>query len=309
MQAAPSPQGRQVGIGYSLWHQNEKWQDVPAPHKPWGTPALGFYRSDDPSVLTRHASMLSASGVDFVVVDWSNDLGMDMRRTGEPGMRRFIETATIKMFDTWSGLAGAPRTVLMIGNPGDKDGLSNGKLSAKADEVHELFVADAAHAPRLQTYQGKPLLIVYVGTPTPWGHSLPPWRDNRFTVRFMTGFLTQQTTLLSEGGVSKYGYWSWEDRGEPTYSVFDGKPECMTVVAAWRGQGTRGRDGGRTYVSEWEHACKIGPRFVLAGTFNEWWKTEQISAEGSKDVETSQEHGSRYMDILREQAGLFKAGK
>jgi hypothetical protein len=303
------PPERRVALSYSTWHRNDRWQDALDPHKPWGTPELGYYRSDDPSVLARHAQWLAGAGVDFVMVDWSNDLGMDVRKPGAPVTQRFIEQATLAAFDTWSGLAGAPRVALMIGNPGDRDAASNGKLTAKADEVHDLFVANAGRARMLQTYLGKPLLLVYVGTPSSWGHGLPPWEDGRFTVRFVTGFLTEQKTLLAPGGVSRYGYWSWEDRRQPTYAVFQGYPECMTVVAAWRGKGSPGRDGGQTYLSQWTHARKIGPRLVLAGTFNEWWLSEQGSPEASKDIEPSREYGWRYMDILKEQVALFKAGK
>jgi hypothetical protein len=300
---------RHVGLAYSLWHRDNRWQDVPAVHKPWGTPEAGFYRSDDPAILSRHAAWLSGAGVDFVIVDWSNDLGVDIRQQGDASTLRFIESSTTAMFDNWINLGASPRIALMIGNPGDKDAVTDGRLKAKADEVHDLFVANPSRARLLQTYLGKPLLLVYVGTPSPWGHGLPPWVDSRFTVRFVTGFLTQQETLLGPGDVSRFGYWSWEDRRQPTYSIFQGYPECMTIVAAWRGQGSPGRDNGHTYVSEWERARRIGPRFVLAGTFNEWWVSEQINVEASKDVEPSKEHGWQDMDILKQQAALFKVGQ
>jgi hypothetical protein len=295
---------RRVGIAYALWHDGTDWRQ--GSHKSWGTPELGFYRSDDPSVLARHAAMLSGAGVDFIVADWSNDLRMDVRRPGGPAVQRFIEQSTLRLFDVWNAQAAAPKVVLMIGNPGDPQAVTDGRLRAKANEVHDLFVSNPQRAGRLQTYLDKPLLLVYVNTPSPWQHSLPPWTDDRFTVRFVTGFVTQQPNLQGPEGVSRYGYWSWEDRRRPTYSVHDGHPECMTVVAAWRGSGSPGRDDGRTYASQWAYARRIGPRFVLAGTLNEWWSSEQPSPQVSKDVEPSRELGSRYMDILKAQAALFK---
>ena len=303
----PCPvQERRVGIAYALWHENAEWRH--GPHKSWGTPELGFYRSDDPRVLQRHAEWLCNAGVDFAILDWSNDLGMDVRRDG-PATQRFIESATIALFDCWGSLRLAPRVVPMIGNPGAPEAVVDGRLRAKADEVYDLFVAQPSRARLLETYLGKPLLLVYVNTPSPWQHGLPPWNDDRFTVRFVTGFITEQRNLEESGGVSRYGYWSWEDRHRPTYPVFRGHPECMTVVAAWRGEGSPGRNGGRTYVSQWEWARRTGPRFVLAGTFNEWWSSEQPNAEASKDVEPSGEFGWLYMDILRTQARLFKNGR
>ena len=297
---------RQVGIGYALWHQDDQWQR--GTHKVWGTPVTGYYRSDDPQVLTRHAHELSQTGVDFIVVDWSNDLGMDVRRAGGPATQRFIEQATIRLFDVWGHLQRAPRVVLMIGNPGTPDAVTDGALAAKANEVHALFVADPVRRRMLLGYLGKPLLLIYVNTPTPWGHSLPPWQDNRFTVRFVTGYVTQQQSLIAPPNRSRYGYWSWEDRGDPTYSVYGGHPECMTVVASWRGAGSPGRNHGLTYLTQWSDARRVGPHFVLAGTFNEWWISEQIDPEHSKDVEPSRELGADSLNILRRQAALFKKG-
>lgn len=303
------PTERRVGLAYSTWHEHRNWQDAPQAHRPWGTPELGYYRSDDPTILARHAEWISGAGVDFVVVDWSNNLGMDVRRPSGPTTQRFIERATEVMFDTWAALPSAPRIALMIGNPGDRAAVSNGHLVAKADEIDALFSANPTRAEMLERYRGKPLLLVYVGTPSPWGHGLPPWRDDRFTTRFMSGFLTQQELLLTPSGISRYGYWSWEDRGKPVYSVFQGHPECMTVVAAWRGRGSPGRDHGETYIRQWDYARRVGPRFVLGGTFNEWWLAEQESPEASKDIEPSNEFGWTYMDILKREAALFKRGR
>lgn len=303
------PRERQIGIAYSLWHQDARWQGVPQTHRPWGTPELGYYRSDDPEVMLRHMRWLSEAGADFIIIGWSNDLNMDIRHPGGPTSQRFIEATTLKLLGLSMGQPRFPRVTIMIGNPGEPDAVLNGKLTAKADEVHSLFVENPSYASRLQTYLGKPLLLVYVGTPCPWKHSLPPWQDLRFTVRFVTGYVTEQKNLLGPDGESRYGYWSWEDRHRPSYSMFDGHPECVTVVASWRGKGAPGRDAGQTYARQWEFARAIGPRFVLAGTFNEWWVSEQIDAEISKDIEPSQEHGWRYMDILRQQGALFKEGR
>ncbi|HRA87684.1 MAG TPA: hypothetical protein PK992_06440, partial [Planctomycetaceae bacterium] len=38
----------------------------------WGEPLFGYYRSDDPWVLRRHAELLSDAGIDFLVFDATN---------------------------------------------------------------------------------------------------------------------------------------------------------------------------------------------------------------------------------------------
>lgn len=47
------------------------WGPVGDAHH-WGEPLFGFYNSDDPWVLRKHAEMLSAAGVDVVIFDTSN---------------------------------------------------------------------------------------------------------------------------------------------------------------------------------------------------------------------------------------------
>ncbi len=44
---------------------------------PWGTPSRGFYKSDDPMIIRAHAEELVGAGLDFIVIDWSNDLDTD----------------------------------------------------------------------------------------------------------------------------------------------------------------------------------------------------------------------------------------
>ena len=45
----------------------------------WGTPKLGNYNSDDRGVMRTHAQWLRDAGVDFILVDWSNDIEQNDR--------------------------------------------------------------------------------------------------------------------------------------------------------------------------------------------------------------------------------------
>jgi len=66
---APSPPNtRLVGLAYSTWHGSTNWHNV------WGLPALGPYVSNDRAVIRKHAEWFSDAGVDFIFVDWSNDV-------------------------------------------------------------------------------------------------------------------------------------------------------------------------------------------------------------------------------------------
>lgn len=308
--AAPptSPAERRVGVAYSTWFPPASWQAV------WGTPELGPYDSADPRVIGQHAEWLAGAGVDFVWIDWSNNLDADHtdRRSPQRMDLLSIERATRILFEEYTRLPMRPRVSIFLGCPGAPEAVSDGRLTRKADQLYEEYVADARFRPLLEEYDGKPLLVVYVNTPSPFQQGVPAWDDDRFTVRWMTGFVTEQPNLWSgEDRVSHYGYWSWEDRGKQTYAVRDGVAEAMTVVACWRddpGCPTPGRRGGATFREEWARARRIGPRYAMVVSWNEWVLGEQPSAEVSKDLEPSVEHGRLYLDILREEIALFKQG-
>lgn len=300
------PRERQVGIAYTTWHRSTQWQGV------WGTPELGFYRSDDRAVIRKHAAWLAEAGVDFIWIDWSNDLNYQYGITkGRPDFD-MIEESTVAIFEEYAKLSQHPRISIFIGCPGDPEGVRDGRLTRKADQVYRQFVANPRFRPLLQTYLGKPLLVVYVNTPSPWQQGVPQWDDPRFTVRYMTGFVTQQPPLQGPDRLSRYGYWSWEDRGDQTYTVHEGQAEQMVVSACWRPDPecpTPGRRNGQTFRERWARVRRFGPRFAMVTTFNEWVLGEQPSAEGSRDVEPSKEFGHLYMDVLKEQIALFKKGK
>ena len=73
LERAP-PTDRQVGVAYSTWHDRLPWA------KTWDVPELGPYLSNNVEVIAQHAAWLSDANVDFIYIDWSNNLD-----TGVPG--------------------------------------------------------------------------------------------------------------------------------------------------------------------------------------------------------------------------------
>lgn len=303
------PSQRLVGVDYQLWHYRSDW---PTWESVWGKPELGYYASGDRNVIRQHARWLSDAGADFILLDWSNQLGADHRtRTGKR-WQLTIEDDTVILFDEYAKLSRRPKVAFLLGTPHAPEALVDGRLSRKADQVYEEFVADLSYRPLVQNYLGKPLLVVYVGTPAPVQDGLPTWDDPRFKVRFMTGFVSNQRPLLRPPRISQYGYWSWEDREQPTFPVVNGHPEVMTISPAWLPWPghipARGRLGGRTFHEEWQIAREVGPRIVLVAVFNEWRTGEEPSAEVSKDIEPSEQFGHLYLDIMKQEASEFKRG-
>jgi hypothetical protein len=293
---------RRVGLSYNTIQPN--WSEA------WGTPALGRYSSDDKSVIEQHAAWLSDAGVDFIFIDWSNDLPYSPDCGCRPDIRQ-VEEATYTVFDTYKDLARHPKIAIMIGFPKQPSAPADGTLQRKADQVYQDFIANKERAPLYQRYEGKPLLIVYTGTPTPYQKGLPPWNDSRFTVRYLTGFVSDQPYLLGPDRVSKFGYWSWEDRGPQTYTIENEHPETMTVTASWRGDSrlslpARSRMEGATFIDEWTRAREKAVKLVLVVSWNEWTKAEQIDAESGKDLEPSLEFGDFYLKLLKDQITEFK---
>ena len=314
---ATAPQERRVGIAYTTWHQSAEWGT-----RSWGTPASGFYASDDRAVIRRHARQLREAGVDFAWVDWSNDIGyeFDLRRA-RPDFD-VIEGATFVLFDEWARMRDegepTPNISIFAGVTLVPAAVEDGRLQRKIDQLWNQFVANPVYRPLLQMEGDRPLLVVYVNTPSPFQDGVPNWNDERFAVRWMTGFITEQPNLRTPDLISKYGYWSWEDRGPQTFPVVKGHPEAMVINAATRPQDENGeyrfmpaapRSDGETFRRSWARAREIGPKYAMVVSWNEWHKGEQPSPQVSKDIEPSQEFGTLYLDILKAEIAEFKAGR
>lgn len=304
------PAERLVGIAYTSWHKDKNWQNT------WDTPLIGTYSSLDREVIRKHAEMLYNAGVDYVWLDWSNNVDFDpATQTGNGSGQDIIEQATAIIFEEYAKLKKRPKISIFAGVTGAPEALYDGRLQKKADQIYTDYVEK--YPDLFVYYKEKPLLVVYTNTPTPWPDKIPEWDDARYTVRYMTGYVSEQTTLRDAERVS-FGYWSWEDRGPQTYTACDGEAEAMVATASWREQKgspaefggdipARGRREGKTLREAFARARLIGVRFLNVVSFNEWGVGEQPSVEISKDLEPSKVHGTFYLDLLQQEISRFKS--
>ena len=302
---------RLVGIAYSTWLCTKiiTWGK-----STWDTPLYGNYYSDDRAMIAKHAELLRDAGVDFVFVDWTNNTGYNPETMSHMSDFRMIEDATALLFEIWSEIEGAPKICIFAG-PGHSgiESVNNGNHQRKVDQIYTSFVEK--YPDLYFNYDGKPLLMCYGATPNQYS-SRPRWKDDRFTIRWATGYLGQQSDLYNaETMASRNHFWSWEERGLQPYSILDGRVECVTCTAASRAQGSEGdsgyipaygRENGLTLKKQFQRANDLGAGMVILVSWNEWTKGEQPSPEVSKDLEPSVIHGTFYYDLLCEQIKKFK---
>ena len=309
----PTPhEDRLVGIAYSTWLCPKiiTWGK-----SAWDTPLYGNYFSDDREMIAKHAELLRDAGVDFIFIDWTNNTNYDpVTQREHLSDFRMIEEAAELVFEIWSQIEGAPKICIFAG-PGHSgmENVKNGNHQKKVDQIYSSFVEK--YPDMYFQYEGKPLLMCYGATPNYYG-TRPTWRDDRFTIRWVTGYVGQQTDLYNTRTmVTRNNWWSWEERGLQTYSVIDGRVECVTCTASSRSQGSEGdssyipaygRENGLTLKKQFQRANDLGAGMVILVSWNEWTKGEQPSPEVSKDLEPSVIHGTFYYDLLREQIKKFK---
>ena len=326
-----------VGVTYSTW--------FPVPYNMdstelWGTPLMGSYSSYDKDVINQHADWLIEYGADFIVIDWTNNINYVQGATDRPDLQS-IELATDRVFEVFAervqqGKA-TPKIVIASGiDTQDKaEAFSDGRQLRKLDQIWNDYYGNDRYSHLVFEFEGKPLVMMYLSTGSAFECEPEEiFTDDRVTIRFFTGFLGNQPRLLVQGTrISRYGYWSWWERGNNAYAVNeDGSCECVTISAAWLGNNytaaemlenpnapwyaddAMGRRNGDTFREQWDLAIGLDAEIVIVQSFNEWCSVtmpgkaaEELDAEHSNDIEPSEEHGFLYLEIMKEKAALLKS--
>jgi hypothetical protein len=268
---------RTVGIFYFLWlgqhSQSGPWNitDLLAanPTDPdwgpqnhfhhWGESETGYYRSDDPQVIRRHASMLVDAGVDVVIFDVTNAY--------------IYENVYKKLCAVYTQIRAAggrtPQICFLT-------------HTRSVDIVQDLY--DKLYEPGLYPdlwfrWKGKPLILADLT-----GHSSE-----------VTDFFTIRHSWFRISGQDE---WAWLDQHPQDYGWHENStdPEQVPVsIASHPGNGIgrsyhdgvsppvdqyslTGTEGqGYGFAEQWERGLELDPEFIFITGWNEWVAQRFIS--------------------------------
>ncbi len=257
-----------------------QWEPWFGPHAcDWSTgqavPLTGFYWSWNADVCRQHMLWFAESGVDFLVVDWTNHLWGKKHWDERPDGTNEIILSTTLALETLAELRDegipVPKMTLLTG-------LNNGPTTTMEalNEEHAWVYHNYIRNPRFHDlwleYEGKPLLLPFCGGGPGYLKNAggPSIDETNFTVRWNSA--QHQISHDNEAG-----FWSWMDgslRQPVTYH--DGKPETLTVSCAffdgggWLSPNAYGHRNGWTYVESFRGALENRPRFIQLHQFNEF---------------------------------------
>lgn len=291
------------------------WGPVGAPHF-WGEPLFGFYNTDDPWVLRKHAEMLADAGVDAIIFDNSNKATYPQQYL-----------ALMNAFSAERAAGNKTPDIAFLAPFWDP-----------ASTVMQLWTdiySKGLHKDLWFKVDGKPLILA------------DPAKVDPKLLNFFT-FRNPQPSYFA--GPTGANMWSWLEvapqhvflngRGEKeemsvgvAQNAVDGKLNAMSNPESL---GRSYRDGrqdtghnavayGFNFAEQWENALKQDPKYVfitgwnewIAGRFNEFagYKApvifvDEFDEEHSRDIEPMKGgHGDSYYYQLADYIRKYKGSR
>jgi len=285
-----------VGMEYETWF-------LSATAGEWAgrkvTPSIGTYSSHDPSVIDLHLRLMGMAGIDFIMVDWSNQRN-PADWPSRPDLDGIV-TATDLLFDrALANPIGKPQIAIMT-DCLDNKVITQGWAQQTADIVYSRYVTGSRARMYFSPFDGKPLLGMYLMTPA-WSPNCGGFNDARFSVRYVTGF-TEAQNLQNDG------VWSWVSRNPIGITTRNGLVEAATVTPATcqYGAGGEPRSNGDNYAQQWDRAIAANPYIILICQWNEY--AEETSPECSNEVEPTKEYSNFYLNMTETYINKYKGKK
>jgi hypothetical protein len=242
----------------------------------------GGYDSADPAIIKHHVDWLEYLGLDAALSDLTNNVACIFNseqfiKKYVPGctpafrlQNQTIRNNTGNLYPAWTDLNARLKLIPLLGGI-DQNVLIkdiDGK-TAFEKEIDYFGVRMAEYPERNVIYEGKPLMVIYLGAAQdPNRQDNPLWFQiqkyllahpeitAKYTFRMMAGYLDSQPDLWENQGVPtgpieinpSYGFWSVVDRLNPsctlppycpyypTYNLIGSRVENFTASIATAGQ-------------------------------------------------------------------------
>jgi len=273
--------GRYVGMFYFLWlgqHSTSGPYDITEllaadPLDPawgprwhfhhWGQPELGYYISDDPYVIRRHASMLSDAGVDVLIFDVTN---------GFTYQNVYLQLCSV--FRQILNEGGTVPQICFLAHSGAVDVVQG---------LYNAFYAENLYPELWFYWKGKPLILGPLS-----GHSEQvqdfftmrdcwAWTDGEDTWNWLDHYpqdygwhesasVAEETSVcVAQHATSNIGR-SFHNGSQPSYNIY----------------GLTGTEHlGLCFSEQWQRVFELDPEFVFVTGWNEWAAQRFVCGEDS----------------------------
>lgn len=290
-----------------------EWGPVNAFHF-WGEPAIGYYRSDDKSVIRTHMTQLADAGVDFIIIDNTNAQA-NIWGAGTAGSYwdLMVTKSCQALLDTILQMRaeGKKTPYVVFWNRVDDQGW------ATPAQVYKEFYKSGKYKDCWVYWDGKPLMLVNILNQSGSTDVRKFAYRNEFTLR-------QQTVAILSGTMAK-NEWSFLYDGSVPCKDANGNYEQISVYVARQStymsnaSTAVGRRGGETFYKQWQRAFRYHPKVVTLTWWNEWAAqrfvingesvfVDNYNQEYSRDIEPMKGgHGDQYYRWMKQYIAAYKA--
>lgn len=212
-------------------------------------PVGGGYDSTDPRVIEQHVRWMEYMHADAATIDLTNNVGCIF--SSGPVSPEFCDPATPmfraqnrtirdnvgNLYPAWTKLGTSLKLIPLLGCQTNRDLVKGTDGKSGFQKEVEYFGHLMARYPNLDVrYLGRPLMLVYIGTPVNLnilerakGVLRASGLDKQYTFRIVAGYLDSQPSFWNnpnqqpDGPIQiapRYGFWSVVDRLKPSYHLF-----------------------------------------------------------------------------------------
>lgn len=272
---SPTPQ---VGLWYTAWWtKDDRFHHWDHCHR---LPVGGPYTAGDPAVIARHYAQFRDMGIDFLIMDDTNDAGND---------GGLINDNIRAWFDFMDRQPPAARIPICIGGGGEMRAEGRPGQQRAAD----FYWTAWAQRPSYFHLEGKPLLLV----DTDKNYGPGDFDDPRFSVRWVYNGDNHAAMLQRK----TWGWGSYEPAPilKESMSIWPG--HCFPQYVEQQGLDPveQAREGGRLYARMWLRTLKAHPRFVTIADWNNFQEETSIEDSYSWDDELGYTTPDLYRRITR----------